>query len=1133
MDAVELARRRAQELNRAAVQAGVDAWSPYALSQHEAMRRGIDIERVAKGSSVLNGARALYDPSLPLIIHEETGSNFEEAFLVAHELGHVELGDATLRDEVISIDPARAAEMPPVGAERIEDYSRRQRREVQMDLFAREFLLPRAFARDAHLYEKATADEIAKRLGAPRAVVAQQMLDALLLPEPVTETEGPKVSRPLNKRQKEAAEHWGTAYLLEAGPGTGKTQTLVGRILWLLDKGVDPRGILVLTFSNKAAGELFDRVAQVNPVAAAAIWIGTFHAFGLDIIRRHHDRLGLPDDPKMIDKADAIELLETEAPRLNLVQFRNISDPTENLDKILASISRSKDELTSPNHFHELAQAMKSAASTPEEEKEADRQIEVANVYRRYEELKSELRRLDFGDLVTLPIRLFDENDDVRAAIASTYEHVLVDEYQDVNRSSVALLKKLKPEGTNLWVVGDIKQSIYRFRGASSINMAKFATGDFPGAQTGRLEVNYRSVEEIVDAFSKFAVNMNVAKGRDSSLQAYRGPSACPPEHRLTASAHNEIEAVADAISEMKNLGIEYREQAVLCTGNDRLTKIGSALETLNIPVLYLGSIFEREDVKDLLSFLSLLVDRKPMGLVRLATMEGFAMSLEDVGVILEAVSNGEAPTPVWTIGDKDLPNLSPDGRNALASALRVFSDHDKTSQPWDVLVSLLLDRTRIAARIAETPTIASRARGIAIWQLLNFCRTQPSGKGLPIKRLLDRVRRLVRLADDRDLRQLPAAAQGLDAVRLMTVHGSKGLEFRAVHFPGINADSIPRSPNHFQGIDSPDGLIDNVTGKAAAIRSAAHVDEQECLFYVALSRARDRLFLYSPTKKANGYSWSVSPFAARLIPPMVQQQVTPTAQLPPAIEEITDLRFVSRPTFKDTQLAIYEKCPRRFFYTYVLQTGGRRVESAFMKMHDAVQDVVDWIIATEPTSAAAFETSGRLRAAMTARGIDENGHIDDYMTIAEVLISNLVDSRQGLSLKDNDGLAISTGALEVVVRVDELLQTDDGGVVARRIRTGHGTKASQSDLAASSFFMAVREAYPNASVELLNLADGEPIRLELDKLASRRQKIGDIVGGVASGRFPAKPNNRTCHRCPAFFICGPIPAGPLSKNLT
>ncbi|QFI70638.1 ATP-dependent DNA helicase pcrA (plasmid) [Sinorhizobium alkalisoli] len=680
-------------------------------------------------------------------------------------------------------------------------------------------------------------------------------------------------------------------------------------------------------------------------------------------------------------------------------------------------------------------------------------------------------------------------------------------------------------------MVGDIKQSIYRFRGASSINMTKFATGDFPGASIGRLEVNYRSTQEIVSTFSNFAVNMNVAQGRDSSLEAHRGSSGCSPEHRLTVSAQNETEAVADAISEMQNLGISYRDQAVLCTGNDRLAKIGSALETLNIPVLYLGSIFEREEVKDLLSFLSLLVDRKPMGLVRLATMDDFSMSLEDVGVILDAVSKGKAPGPIWTFGEEDLPDLSFDGRNALAKAARALSGLHEASQPWEVLVSLLLDRTRIAAGIAEAATISSRARGIAIWQLLNFCRTQPSGKGLPIRRLLDRVRRLVRLADDRDLRQLPNAAHGLDAVRLMTVHGSKGLEFRAVHFPGISTDSIPRSPNHFQGIESPDGLVKEVPGKAAAVRSAAHLDEQECLFYVALSRARDRLFLYSPTKKANGHSWSVSPFVARLIPPMVQLPKNPTVRLPTKSEEVIDLRFDGRPTFKDTQLAIYEKCPRRFLYTYVLQTGGRRVESTFMKMHDAVQDVVDWITTSDPAAVVVSEAFGRLQAAMTAHGLDESGYVDDYLAIAQVLISNLLDSRQGYSLKDNYGLSISAGTIKVAVRVDELLQTADGRIVARRIRTGHGTKASQSDLAASSFFMAVRDAFPNATVELMNLADEVPIRLEFDKLASRRQKIGDIVGGVASGRFPAKPSNRTCHRCPAFFICGPVPPGPLSKK--
>ncbi|MBM3605981.1 MAG: ATP-dependent helicase [Alphaproteobacteria bacterium] len=977
-----------------------------------------------------------------------------------------------------------------------------------------------------------TAITVAERLGAPPSVVAQQMLDALLLPEPSSAPSEPIIERPLNNEQRAAAEHDGFPYLLEAGPGTGKTQTLVGRIAWLLGKGVDPRSILVLTYSNKAAGELFDRVAQRDADAAAAMWIGTFHAFGLDIIRRRHDRLGLPEDPGMLDKADAIELLELEAPRLSLAHFRNIIDPTENLDRMLAAISRAKDELIGVDDFFRLATDMKVSARSTEELVEAERQLEVAAVYRRYEELKDQQQRLDFGDLVTLPIKLFDEHEDVRAEMAAMYEHVLVDEYQDVNRSSVALLKRLKPAGRNLWAVGDLKQSIYRFRGASSVNMTRFATGDFPGAVVGRLRVNYRSTKEIVDTFSSFSLGMNVARGRDNALDAHRGPSGYAPEHRLAEFASNQSEAIAEAILALRNEGIAFRDQAVLCTGNDRLAKVGADLEMMDIPVLYLGSIFEREEVKDLLSFLSLLVDRRPMGLIRVATMEGFIMSLADTVYVMSEAAKPDAPAPIWSSSGVDFPALSDSGKAALSRLASVLEGFDSMSQPWEVLVTLLLDRTRIAANLAGTPSIAARAKGIAIWQLLNFCRTQPSGRGLPIKRLLDRIRRLVRLSDERDLRQLPAAAQDLDAVRLMTVHGSKGLEFKGVHFPGISGNSIPRSPNHFQGIEAPDGLVRDTAGKASDIRKAGYVDEQECLFYVALSRARDRLFLYSPTKKANGHKWSVSEFAGRIVPPTNQLTVTTVLRLPEPVEEVLNLTFQGAVAFKDTQLVTYGSCPRRFLYSHVLETGGRRIESNYMKMHTALQDVVDWMVSTAPADVQSSEVNTRLQNAIAAAGLEESGYAEDYLRISAELANRLVEIRTGHTPIQTDPITLSAGDMVVDVRMDDLLRAPDGRVVARRIRTGHGTKASRDDLAASSFFIAVRDAYPTAVVELVNLGDDSPIVLNFDKLADRRRKIESTLAAVKLGKFPANPNSRTCHRCPAFFICGPVPEGPLVKKV-
>lgn len=1134
MDGIEVARRRAVEINAELIAKGQTIDRPYDLAIAAAASAGVEVQRVDRDSAMLNGARATYDPATPLITHEATGSDFNDAFLVAHEVGHVQLGDRTQPDRATDVDYSRPSELPPVGAERVEDYSRRQRREVQMDLFARELLLPRATARLLHVDRGMTSEEIAQTLRAPRAAVAQQLLDALLLP--VAEADFAKVpaERALNDKQTSAAEHWGEAYLLEAGPGTGKTQALVGRVSWLLKtRKVDPRNILVLTFSNKAAGELFDRIAAMDTAAAAAMWIGTFHSFGLDLVRRFHHRLGLPEDPRMIDRADAIGLLEMEAPKLALEHYKNLWDPTDNLDKILAAISRAKDELVSPADYQSLVAAMETAADNEEARIEASKLAEVARVYARYEEIKNAISRLDFGDLVTLPVKLLAEHEDVRAELSALYSHILVDEYQDVNRSSVELLKKLRPTGEHLWAVGDAKQSIYRFRGASSVNLANFST-DFPGAKDGRLTVNYRSTDEIVRTFSKFAEEMNVAKRKESSLSADRGESGIQPEHRQAEYAADEIEAVAEAIEAFRKEGIDYRDQAVLCTGNDKLAKIGAALESLRIPVLHLGSIFERSEIKDLLSLLSVLVDQRAMGIVRAATMEQFAMSIGDAAHILQELARGAGPSPAWSAGPEQLPELSTEGRVALDALGRALAGFDERSLPWEVLSALLLDRTRIAAKLSTDATIASRAKSIAIWQLMNFIRSPAPGQGLPIVRLLDRIRRLVRLADERDLRQLPFSAQGLDAVRLMTIHGSKGLEFRAIHFPGASANSIPRSPNMFQGIETPDGLVRGESGTGKEVRHRAHADEQECLFYVAMSRARDRLIIYSPSKNAANARWGYSEYIDRIVPPAVRSLVHPALELPPEDAGRVDIAFEGRISIGDTKLAVYDSCPRRFYYSYLVEVGGKRFETTFMKMHDAVQMVVDWMVAQAPDQVEPTEVDRRLAQALDNTGVGGSGYAEEYRAIADTLVARLVESRTGMTKLPNPGLALDSGGTIIDVRVDDILEDADGRMRVRRIRTGHATKKSQTDTASSSLFFAGQVAFPGSKVEVVHLADSESMPIEIDpkKISARRSGIDKVIEAIVTGDLPPDRSSRTCPRCPAFFICGSLPPGTLVKKV-
>ena len=226
------------------------------------------------------------------------------------------------------------------------------------------------------------------------------MLDALLLPAIQVAAEADPVEIPLNDKQRDAAQHRGAAFLLQAGPGTGKTRTLVARVESLLDEGVDPRRILLLTFSNKAAGEMTERIALKRPKDAAALCIGTFHSFGLDILRRFNDRCNLPADPRLMDRTEAVELLENEFPRLGLTHYRNLYDPSQTAADILTAVSRAKDEVIDAARYQVLATAMRAAATDPSTKEAAEKVAEVAKVYARYEELKAVSQCVDFGDLI-------------------------------------------------------------------------------------------------------------------------------------------------------------------------------------------------------------------------------------------------------------------------------------------------------------------------------------------------------------------------------------------------------------------------------------------------------------------------------------------------------------------------------------------------------------------------------------------------------------------------------------------------------------------------------------------------------------------------------------------------------------
>lgn len=1123
MDRIEAVRRCAAHLHTQRKSKGGDPTQPYTFALQEAEARDYEVRKLAPDHPQLKGGRALLQPRAKVILHEDTGNEFLNAFLVAHEIGHDEFGGGIDIPPTMNIDPARSSDPASVGADRVVDYSNRARQEVQMDMFAREFLFPRSLAWSWHVEDNLGAGQISDRLGAPYDMVAVQLFDALLLPVLEETPDIASAPKPLNREQQIAADHDGKALLLKAGPGTGKTQTLVGRLSVLRDRDVKPESILLLTFSNKAAGEMTDRALRVWPEAAGAAWIGTFHSFGLDILRRFHDRVGLPADPRMIDTTEAIALLEDEFPRLRLKHFNELWDPTDTLRNILSAISRAKDEVVDNIRYRELAEQMMAVADTDEDIVAAEKCLEIAAVFDLYEELKAARGDVDFGDLVARPTMLLESDAEVRTELQRLYDHILVDEYQDVNRASVRLLKALKPDGTNLWVVGDAKQSIYRFRGASSFNIDRFETEDFPGGASLPLNINYRSSQEICDTFKGFAQTRMTAAEPGFEAKAHKGSNGVSPVFVGVDAKDREIDEIASRIRDACGETTSFRDQAVICKGNARLSEIAVGLEARGIPVLFLGPLFDRPEIKQALSLLSLVVDPRAMGLTCVASLPPFQLTIEDVSSCIEAVRFAEKPLPLdWRQTLTGLEDISEGGQQSLDRLIGAFASFEPTSTAWRVITTIYLDGTLLAAEIAQEARSGNANPAIALWQFQNFLRsTLPKKSRYPIRDLLDHIRRLVILSDERDLRDLPDAAQSLDAVRIMTIHGSKGLEFKALHLPALTSRSIPRSANQSRGLSPPDGMIEGAPFKGSDAIKSGHDEEQQCLFFVALSRAEERLVLYAYNKRSvfvddiSGHVRTESP------------QSAPTESAASELAIKLEVDGVAR--MSPSQLATYDKCPRRFFFAHVLQVGGRRAESALMRMHNAVQAVVDELTSRLNDDPNKAELAAIMDTAWNENGPIEHGYASEYRQISNELLQFFRLVREGERRHAPTPLSLKFGEAEIVVSAHE--EVDVGSArIFRCIKTGRKTTNAVTSLDAAAFQLA---AEGRGEAEFVFLTGGTQDRLSMKStmLGNRKTKIAEAAIAILEGRFPPKRSDR-CARCAYFFICNEPPSGTLRKKI-
>jgi len=628
------------------------------------------------------------------------------------------------------------------------------------------------------------------------------------------------IRKELNEAQQEAVvNHKGPALVI-AGAGSGKTRVLTYRIAYLLSLGIPPSRILALTFTNKAANEMKERIAAlVSPDLARSLWMGTFHSLFARILRREAEVLGFPSNYTIYDTIDSRSLVKTIVRELNLDE--KIYKPAE----VFGRISTAKNNLVTPDVY------MNSGEFQVRDQ--VSRRPRLGEVYDRYVKRCKHFGAMDFDDLLLQTNLLFRDHPAVLDKYRETFDYVLVDEYQDTNYSQYLIVKKLSEIHRNLCVVGDDAQSIYSFRGARIENMLNFKS-DYPDYRIFKLEQNYRSTQTIVNAANS-VIKKN--RGQISKEVFSRNESGEPIRVVKASDDREEGFLVAGHISDLRfRQQLEYKDFAILYRTNAQSRIFEESLRRMNIPYKVYGSLsfYQRREIKDLLAYFRITVNpRDDESLKRIINYP-----LRGIGKTTLDKLNGYAEkldSPIWDVlTHLDQVQLG-FNKGTLAklqgftALIRSFQKRLHEMEAFDLAYTIAMEAGIIRDLQSEkTPESVSRFENIE--ELLNGIKVftdDPEREGdLNLGDYLQEVTLMTNADNEKD--------EDRNKVTIMTIHSAKGLEFKHLVVAGVEEELFPSQ----MSIDNPKDL-----------------EEERRLFYVALTRAEKSAMI---TYAALRYKWGI-----------------------------------------------------------------------------------------------------------------------------------------------------------------------------------------------------------------------------------------------------------------------------------
>ena len=601
----------------------------------------------------------------------------------------------------------------------------------------------------------------------------------------------------LNPEQKEAVLHAEGPLLILAGAGSGKTRVLTHRVAYLIEQGVAPWNILAITFTNKAAGEMRERVDKLVGLGSDSIWVSTFHSTCVRILRRYIDRLGYDTSFSIYDTDDQKSVMKEVCKKLQ------IDTKIYKERMLLGAISHAKDELMNP------VQMQLDAGSDWNQQK-------IAGVYAEYQAQLHKNNALDFDDLIMKTVELFQNCPDVLDFYQERFRYIMVDEYQDTNTAQFKLVSLLAAKYQNLCVVGDDDQSIYRFRGANIMNILNFEQV-FPDAKVIKLEQNYRSTSNILNAANE-VIHHN--QGRKDKRLWTDNDAGVPVRFRQFQNAFEEAEHVIGNItSHIQKEEAEYKDHAILYRTNAQSRLFEEKLIYANIPYKIIGGVnfYARKEIKDLLAYLKTVdngrdevavrriinVPKRGIGATTLSRVGEYAVA-NDMG-FYEALLNAEQIPGIGRGASKVLPFT------VLIQTLRAKQEHAKVSE----LLETILEETGYRRELILEGTDESEARLENIDELMSKVKDYDENAENPsLSGFLEEV---ALVADIDNLEES-------NHVVLMTLHSAKGLEFPYVYMVGMEEGLFPS----YMSI-----VADN---------PQEEIEEERRLCYVGITRAKKEL---------------------------------------------------------------------------------------------------------------------------------------------------------------------------------------------------------------------------------------------------------------------------------------------------